>query len=145
MPCDTIRDKAFVDGTNRLSTKAPSAAFVIKDLYPISTIMIHFAFDSLQIEKAVRHGIELLLKQGINHDRLSFYVLVNFNSTIEQDLRRIAILDEYGVNSFVMVYDKAAAPQKIKHLGARWCNKYQTKKSCKFEDYDPRIRRAKGA
>jgi hypothetical protein len=105
---------------------------------------IHFAFDSLQIEKEVRHGIELLLSQGINHDRLSFYVLVNFSSTIEQDLKRIAILDEYGVNSFVMVYNKANAPQKIKHL-ARWCNKYQTKKSCRFEDYDPSIRRVKGA
>jgi hypothetical protein len=101
---------------------------------------IHFAFDNLQIEKEVRHGIELLLSQGINHDRLSFYVLVNFNSTIEQDLKRIAILDEYGVNSFVMVYNKATAPQKIKYL-ARWCNKYQTKKSCSFKDYDPHARR----
>jgi radical SAM superfamily enzyme YgiQ (UPF0313 family) len=55
---------------------------------------IHFAFDSLDIEKEIRRGIELLLSQGINHDRLSFYVLVNFNSTIEQDLKRISILDE---------------------------------------------------
>ncbi|MBU2704093.1 hypothetical protein Ga0466249_005246 [Sporomusaceae bacterium BoRhaA] len=104
---------------------------------------IHFAFDSLQTEKEVRHGIELLLSQGINHDRLSFYVLVNFNSNIEQDLKRIAILDEYGVNSFVMIYEKQTAPQELKNL-ARWCNKYQTKKSCAFKDYDPHYR-AKGA
>jgi len=101
---------------------------------------IHFAFDNLNIEREVRNGIELLLRKGIHHDRLSFYILVNFNSTIEQDLKRIAILDEYGVNSFVMIYNKAAAPQQIKHL-ARWCNKYQTKKTCKFEDYDPRGKR----
>lgn len=101
---------------------------------------IHFAFDHLGIERDVRTGIELLLSKGIHHDRLSFYILVNFNSTIEQDLKRIAILDEYGVNSFVMVYDKQHAPQKIKHL-ARWCNKYQTKKSCTFAEYDPRKRR----
>lgn len=97
---------------------------------------IHFAFDHICIESDVRAGIELLLKEGIHHDRLSFYILVNFNSTIEQDLKRIAILDEYGVNSFVMIYNKAGAPQTIKHL-ARWCNKYQTKKSCRFEDYNP--------
>ncbi|WP_333594375.1 radical SAM protein [Anaerospora hongkongensis] len=101
---------------------------------------IHFAFDHLGIERDVRTGIELLLSKGIHHDRLSFYILVNFSSTIEQDLQRIAILDEYGVNSFVMVYDKQHAPQKIKHL-ARWCNKYQTKKSCTFAEYDPRKRR----
>lgn len=97
---------------------------------------VHFAFDSLDIEREVRTGIELMLSKGIHHDRLSFYILVNYNSTIEQDLRRIEILDEYGANAFVMVYNKAAAPQKIKHL-ARWCNKYQTKKSCRFEDYNP--------
>jgi hypothetical protein len=95
---------------------------------------IHFAFDHLGLERDVRHGVELLLKQGIHPDRISFYILVNFNSTLEQDLQRIAVLDEYGVNSFVMVYDKANAPKRIKHL-ARWCNKYQTKKSCKFKDY----------
>ncbi len=97
---------------------------------------IHFAFDHIGLETEVRAGIELLLKAGIHHDRLSFYILVNFNSTFEQDLKRIAILDEYGVNAFVMIYNKAGASQKIKHL-ARWCNKYQTKKSCRFEDYDP--------
>lgn len=97
---------------------------------------IHFAFDHIGLENDVRAGIELLLKEGIHHDRLSFYILVNFNSSIEQDLKRIAILDEYGVNAFVMIYHKAAAPQEIKHL-ARWCNKYQTKKSCRFEDYNP--------
>lgn len=99
---------------------------------------IHFAFDQIEYEPEVRRGIELLLCQGIHPDRLSFYVLVNYNSTIDQDLKRISILDEYGVNSFVMIYDKQHAPQKIKHL-ARWCNKYQTKKSCTFEEYNPAL------
>lgn len=101
---------------------------------------IHFAFDHIDYEPEVRRGVELLLRRGVHPDRLSFYILVNYNSTIEQDLKRIAILDEYGVNSFVMVYNKASASQQIKHL-ARWCNKYQTKKSCKFEEYDPKKRK----
>ena len=108
------------------------------------TKRIHFAFDHIDYEPKVRHGIELLLKQGIHPDQLSFYILVNYNSTIDQDLKRIAILDEYGVNPFVMVYNKERAPQQLLYL-AIWCNKYQTKKSCKFEDYDPQYRSKKNA
>jgi hypothetical protein len=66
-----------------------------------------------------------------------FYVLVNFNSTIEQDLKRIEILEEYNADPFVMVYDKQHASQQIKDL-ARWCDKPWIRKSCKFSEYNPR-------
>jgi hypothetical protein len=138
------REKAaqIIDRGYRVDfTKGLSIRLVDQEQAEIITAMkhrkrIHFAFDQIEYEQEVRRGIELLLRQGIHPDKLSFYVLVNYNSTIEQDLQRIEILDEYGANAFVMVYNKAAAPQKIKHL-ARWCNKYQTKKSCRFEDYNP--------
>lgn len=103
---------------------------------------IHFAFDHVDLEPQVRNGIEILLRQGARPDQLSFYILTNYNSTFEQDLRRIEILDEYGVKPFVMVYNKERAPQQLLYL-AIWCNKHQTRNSCKFEDYDPHYRSKK--
>ena len=47
---------------------------------------IHFAFDSIKHEAAVRRGIACLLKAGIIPRNLSFYVLIGFDSTPEEDL-----------------------------------------------------------
>lgn len=99
---------------------------------------IHFAFDHVDYEFEVRNGIEKMLKTGIHPDRLTFFVLTNYNSTFDQDMKRIKILEEYGVNPFVMVYDRDNAPQKIKDL-QRWCDSIPPiRKVCSFEDYNPK-------
>ena len=53
--------------------------------------------------------------------RLEVYVLVNFNTTIEQDLERIYKLKELEYDPYVMVFDKPHAPKEIKRL-QRWVN-----------------------
>jgi hypothetical protein len=99
---------------------------------------IHFAFDHIGYETEVRRGIETMLKTGIHPERLTLYVLTNYNSTFADDMKRIKILEEYGVNPYVMVYDKDNAPRQIKDL-QRWCNsRPPIRKVCRFEDYDPR-------
>lgn len=63
------------------------------------------------------------------------YVLVNFDSTMEENLYRIYTLRDLGYDPYVMVYDKPNAPKEIKQL-QRWVNNYFIFKSCKkFEDY----------
>ena len=63
------------------------------------------------------------------------YVLVNFDSTMEENLYRIYTLRDLGYDPYVMVYDKPNAPKEIKRL-QRWVNNYFIFKSCKnFEDY----------
>lgn len=63
------------------------------------------------------------------------YVLVNFNSTMEQNLYRIYTLRDLGYDPYVMVYDKPHAPKEIKQL-QRWVNnKFIFRKCEKFEDY----------
>lgn len=73
--------------------------------------------------------------------RLTCYVLVGFNSTIKQDMRRLEILRELGITPFVMIYrdpvNRREPNNYCKDL-ARWVNKPQLFKSVKFEDYEPR-------
>lgn len=104
---------------------------------------VHFAFDHVDYESEVRRGIELLLTAGIRADSLTFYILTNYDSTFDQDMHRIAVIEEYGANPYVMIYDKLRAPQQIRDL-QRWCNSVPPiRKVCRFDDYDPQYRSKK--
>ena len=82
---------------------------------------LRFAWDNMNDEPAVISAINLLNDAGFNlkHD-ISFYVLVGFNTTFEQDLYRCNKLREWGVNAFVMQYHKKD-PQ-LRKL-AKWANR----------------------
>lgn len=63
------------------------------------------------------------------------YVLVNFDSTMAENLYRIQVLRDLRFDPYVMVYDKPHAPKEIRQL-QRWCNNKIIFKSCpRFEDY----------
>jgi len=63
------------------------------------------------------------------------YILVNFNSTMEENLWRIYTVRELGYDPYVMVYDKPNAPKEIKQL-QRWANnKFIFRKCASFEEY----------
>ena len=70
----------------------------------VKTKQLRFAFDDLRIEKAVRKGIELLLKNGYSPRHLTFYVLIGFNPAVEEAVERMKILNGYGVSVFPMLY-----------------------------------------
>jgi hypothetical protein len=68
-----------------------------------------------------------------------------FDSTLAQDLHRIAVIREYGIDPFVMVYrdtdtGKMAPDQRLRHF-ARWVNR-RLYKLCEFSDYVPNLRKA---
>lgn len=74
-------------------------------LKQVRTKKLRFAFDNLIYEQAVREGIELLLKQGIPSRKLSFYVLVGFNTANGKDaVERVKILKSYNVDIYPMIY-----------------------------------------
>jgi len=64
---------------------------------------LRFAFDDMIHEKAVRKGIELLIKAGIRSRKLSFYVLVGYDGD-DTAIERMKILQSYNVDVFPMVY-----------------------------------------
>lgn len=104
---------------------------------------VTFAFDDIRTEARYRRGVELLLRRMAAWHLQSF-VLVGFNSTIDQDLRRIAIIREYGIDPFVMVYrdyhtGQAPRDRQLRNL-ARWVNR-RLYKLLPFEEYYPEVTR----
>ena len=104
---------------------------------------ITFAFDDVATERRYRRGVELLLAAGIKPWQLQSFVLVGFNSTLAQDLGRIAIIREYGIDPFVMIYrdsltGEARTAPALRDL-ARWVNR-RLCRVCAFRDYVPNLR-----
>lgn len=101
---------------------------------------IHFAWDLMKNTDAVLDGLDLWKKYGkkVAHGSWGMvYVLVNFDTTMRENLFRINELDAMGFDPYVMVYDKPNAPKEIRDL-QRWCNNKRIFKSCTFEEYKMR-------
>lgn len=102
---------------------------------------IHFAWDLMKNTSAVCRGLNLWKKLGKRNSHGSWgtvYVLVNFDTSMEENLERIYKLREMGFDPYVMIYDKPNAPREIRLL-QRWCNNKVIFKSTKrFEEYDPK-------
>jgi len=100
---------------------------------------IHFAWDLMPTEKAVRKGVEILGKYHLK-SKSTFYVLVGFNTTQEEDLYRVETLKNLGVDPFVMPYNKFDQYQKD---FARWCNRKNLLYSVKWEEYTKGYKKVK--
>jgi len=93
---------------------------------------LYFSFDLPDIEPEVLEGIHTLKRHGIRPRHQMFYVLVGFNTTIEEDLHRINLLIKEGVLPFVMPYNNRK-DSYYPHL-ARWINK-RYYKVVSWQDY----------
>ena len=115
----------------RLLTKENIAA-----LNRVKIKMIHFAWDLMEQSEYVLHGLELYARHGVLDERKRrVYVLVNYNTSMEENLYRIYKLRELKFDPYVMIYDKPSAPKEIKQL-QRWVNNKFIWRSCeRFEDY----------
>ena len=99
---------------------------------------VHIAWDLPQIDLTDK------LREVIRYIKpwkLMCYILVGFNSTMEQDLYRIERCRELGIKPYVMPYrefeNKTKPSQYAKDL-AQYVNKTMIFKSCKFEEFSPR-------
>ena len=98
---------------------------------------IHFAWDRYEDRELVLPKFEMFAKYSklVRGHNAIVYVLVNYDTTIEQDLERIYTLRELGYWAYVMVYDKEHAAAVYKDL-VRWVNNRFIFAKCKrFEDY----------
>ncbi len=109
----------------------------IHALNKVNMKMLHFAWDTMEQSQAVIDGLKLYTKLGRVQDmrKRRVYVLVNFGTTIEENLYRIYTLKKLGYDPYVMIFNKPTAPQEIRHL-QRWVNNKFIFRSCEcFEDY----------
>ena len=99
---------------------------------------IHIAWDLPQIDLTDKLRE---VTRYIKPYKLMCYILIGFNSTVEQDIYRIERCRELGIKPYVMPYrdfqNKEQPTQYAKDL-AQYVNKPMIFKSCRFADFSPR-------
>lgn len=99
---------------------------------------VHIAWDSPKVDLTDK------LKEVTRYIKpwkLMCYVLVGFDSTIEQDMYRIERLRELGIKPYVMQYrdfDNNRKPTQYERDLAQYVNKPMIFKSCTFSEFSPR-------
>jgi hypothetical protein len=121
-------DARFIDKSN------------VELLSQIKMKIIHFAFDFMKNEKQIIYGLQLA-KQHMNLDERNsiVYMLTNYDTSIKEDLYRVAMLKDAGFSPDVRIYRKTSLPKRhiLRDL-QRWCNNRFLFRSCNFFDYVPR-------
>ena len=98
---------------------------------------IHFAWDRYQDRDVVLPKFKMFSELSRMHHMkdIIVYTIVNFDTTIEQDLERIYTLRDLGYWAYVMIYDKEHCAPVYKRL-ARWVNnRFIFAKCQRFEEY----------
>ncbi len=102
---------------------------------------IHFAWDFMRESDAVLRGLRLYAKNAVRRPHgkyATIYVLTNYDTTMEENLRRIYTLRDMGYDPYVMIYDKPNAPREVRRL-QRWCNnRLIFRAEPDFFKYDPK-------
>lgn len=109
-------------------------------LQEIRMSAIHFAFDRWQDKNIVEPRLrEFARKTGYdrNNGKVTVYILVNYDTTFQQDMYRIQLCRELNFVPYVMIYDKAHADPIYRKL-QRWCNNFIFWKCKTFEEYNRR-------
>ena len=96
---------------------------------------IHMAWDNPEedLREDFKRFTELFKRKHASQKIV--YVLVNYDSSIEQDLFRIYTLRDLGYDPYIMIYNKKNADRIYKDMG-RWVNnRFIWRNTEKFEDY----------
>lgn len=132
-----IDSNAWIDFSQGLDIRLMTAkkAEMLKQM---KIKMVHFAWDKYEDKDIVVSKFRKF-KEITQWDKrkMTVYVLVNFNTTLEQDLERIYILRDLGYWPYVMVYekDKLRKGHVLRKL-QRWVNnRFIFEVTEKFEDY----------
>ena len=100
---------------------------------------VHFAWDRYEDKESIIPKLKMFSElTGWGYQKMTVYMLCNFDTEFEQDLERVYILREMGYNPYVMIYNKDSIQQghRLRHL-QRWVNNRIIFRSCnKFEDYE---------
>jgi hypothetical protein len=132
-----VESRAWIDFTQGVDIRmmTDEKAELIRK---IKLKIIHFAWDDYGdkdiIVKKLKRFREIT---GWDHRKMSVYILIGFNSTIQEDLERIYTVRDLGFSPYVMIYEKEKLPpghalKKIQiWVNAPWCFRSVER----FEDY----------
>lgn len=128
--------KAWIDFSQGLDARFITEE-VAKALNIVKKKIVHFAFDFMKNEKAIVKGLKTYSKYNKVSISDSVYILTNFDTTIEEDLYRVKMVQEAGFIPDIRIYRKNTAPQILRDL-QRWSNNRFIYRSCDFMNYVPR-------
>lgn len=133
-----IDSRAWVDFSQgcdiRMMTQEKAAA-----LMQMKIKQVHFAWDRYDEKEVVLPKFKMFKDiTGWDKRKLPVYVLVNYNTTLEQDLDRIYTLRDLGYWPYVMVYEKEKLQKgHTARKLQRWVNMRAIfDKVKRFGDYD---------
>ena len=107
----------------------------IEILKQIDIKYIHIAFDDFKQIDVIEPRMRMLRdKIQLDHRHIVCYILVNFDTSIEQDIYRIQLCRKLDFAPYPMIYDKEHCDPVYKKL-QRWCNNIIFWKVKTFEEY----------
>lgn len=128
---------AWVDFTQGLDIRIMTQE-KIAELMKIKVEQVHFAWDNYEDREIIVPKLkEFAETTGWGRNKMSVYVLTNFNTTPEQDLERVYTLLDMGYMPYVMIYDKQSVERgsDLRRL-QRWVNSKIGFYACKkFENF----------
>lgn len=85
---------------------------------------LHFAWDRFEDKEKILPQFKMFKEiTGMRERDLIVYTLVNFDTSLEQDLERIYTLRDLGYWAYVMIYDKEHLKRgSVYRKLQRWCN-----------------------
>lgn len=132
-----IDSKAWVDFSQGLDIRIMTEEKA-EMLSKVKTRMLHFAWDKYEDKEKIIPKFKMFKEiSGKDRRKLTVYVLVNFNTTTDQDLERIYTLRDLGYDPYVMIYNKqdTRIGDTVRRI-QRWVNAKPIFRSCEmFEDY----------
>lgn len=135
-----IDSKAYVDFNQGIDIRLTNKRNIAL-INQIKVKQIHFAWDNHKDDLTRYFERYKALAKHKPHGHYGMvYCLVNFGSTIEEDLYRIYTLRDMEFDPYVMIYNKDDLPKghELKKL-QRWVNNKFIFRSCKtFEEYKTR-------
>ena len=98
---------------------------------------IHFAFDRWQDKDIIEPKLRAFAEQTGYHrnkGKVAVYILMNYDTTIEQDLYRIQLCRELNFSPYPMIYDKEHCDPVYRKI-QRWCSNFIFWSVPTFEEY----------
>jgi len=122
---EEMRDSgAKIDFTQGLDVRFINEK-TIELIKEINVKVIHFAYDSMKDKKEIERRLKLFSeKTGFIRNKVSVFVLVNYDTTLKEDLERIKFIRSLNFQPYVMVYNKHLLKRgkSIYYRLQRWVN-----------------------
>jgi len=75
---------------------------------------IHFAWDRIQDEALIKHGLGILARNEIHGQRV--YVLIGYDTTEQEDIHRCEIIRWWGQDPYIMPYNQTKKEKRFKRF-----------------------------